>query len=70
MALNIIPLSFSDVFNALPIDQHLKPQDDGLAFTCDLQGVDNVPAYLDPSHVGAWILGYLAAASEHENKES
>lgn len=67
MALRIIPLSLSDLFNSLPIDQHLKPQDNGIAFTGQVPGIPQPPAYLDPSHVAAWYLGYLAATSEKEN---
>lgn len=67
MALRIIPLSLSDLFNSLPTDQHLNPQEEGIAFTGAVSGVTGAPAYLDPSHVATWYLGYLAAASEKEN---
>lgn len=69
MALRIITLSLSDLFASLPIDQKINPQDSGIAFTGNVPGITNPPAYLDPSQVGAWHLGYLAAKAEAEGAE-
>ena len=76
-----VPLSVSDIMAAAPIDQKLNPGDGGIVFTIGNQrpmfNDAHVPAYRDPSHLAAWIIGYwtaqheLAEAQHHiEEKES
>lgn len=64
MTLRIQKMSLKDLFAALPIDQDLKPQDRGVAFTGEVPGIPAPPSYLDPSSVACWYLGYLSAKSE------
>lgn len=63
----IVSLSISDVLNAGPVDQALKVNGGGFSFT--VAGVPNAPAYRDPSHLAAWLVGYWTA-QDHFEKEN
>lgn len=68
-----LPMSLSDIMAAIPIDENLIPGDHGITFTIDnadaLFGDAHVPAYRDPSHLGAWLVGYWTAQQAHNNDE-
>lgn len=64
MALRIIHMPLTDLFAAAPTNQNNAPQDAGVAFTGAVPGVPNPPAYLDPSHVAAWYVGYFTAQAD------
>ncbi|MCG7235256.1 hypothetical protein [Corynebacterium sp. ACRQP] len=68
----IAPISIRDVMSHCPIDLNLKPEAggaNGYAFT--LNGVENSPAYREPSNLAAWFIGYVAGQAAADNtKES
>lgn len=64
-----LPLTFPELFNALPQDLRIKEDDRGVAFTFNHPNYPtDTPIYRNPTELACWALGYMTARVEFEKE--